>query len=135
MILFRQIVMHRLMFYGAKPYLFERARDLRENMTNAERKLWQHLRKNQLGVRFKPQHPAGGFILDFYCHALMLAIEVDGNIHLIQNEYDQSRTDELEKFGIKLIRFTNKEIENEIEEVLLKIKKTINEIRNNHSNV
>ena len=124
--------MHRLMFYGAKPYLFERARELRENMTGAERKLWLRLNKNQLGVRFKPQHPAGSFILDFYCHALLLAIEVDGNIHLRQSEYDQSRSDELEKFGIHLIRFTNNEVENEIEEVIFKIIVMITEIRKRH---
>jgi len=118
------------MFYGAKPYLFERAREMREHMTDAELKLWLRLNKKQLGVRFKPQHPAGSFILDFYCHALLLAIEVDGNIHLQQIEYDQSRSDELEKFGIFLIRFTNEEVENKIDNVISKIKEVIDERQN-----
>src|SRR5262245_24336142 len=99
------------MFFNAKPEIFERAKFLRENMTEAEKLLWNELRKKSLGVRFKSQHPAGNFILDFYCHPLKLAIELDGNIHKGRMEYDQSRTEELEKFGIRIVRFKNEQLQ------------------------
>ena len=105
------------MFYGAKPEIFERARLLREEMTDAEKLLWSHLKENKMGLRFKPQHPAGNFILDFYCHVLKLAIELDGPIHLGQSESDQSRTEELEEYGIQVIRFNNNQLNN-IDDVL-----------------
>ncbi|MCF8332791.1 MAG: DUF559 domain-containing protein, partial [Bacteroidales bacterium] len=59
--------MQRTMFYGAKPHLFEKAKELRKNMTSEEQKLWDRLRKKQLGVRFRAQHPIERFIMDFYC--------------------------------------------------------------------
>ena len=112
----------RVMFYGAKPIIFERAKELRENMTRAELKLWERLKNNQLGgFRFKAQHPIDKFIVDFYCHKARLIIEVDGDIHKESVEYDQNRTAELEKFELKIIRFTNKEIETDIESVLKRI--------------
>ncbi len=117
------------MFYGAKPKIFERARELRENMTEAEKILWDELKENKMGVRFKPQHPASIFILDFYCHALKICIELDGEIHQYQKQYDESRTDELKKFGIMIIRFSNEQLYNEIETVLKKIEEVIIERR------
>jgi len=90
----------RTMFYGAKPIIFERAKALRQNLTKAEKALWDILRKKQmLGLRFKQQHPISIFIADFYCHAIKLVIEVDGNIHNTEENknYDKARTDELEK--------------------------------------
>ena len=117
--------MERTMFYGASPLLFERARVLRENMTDAENKLWHRLSKNQLGVRFKPQHPAASFILDFYCHSLKLAIELDGDSHLQQKEYDASRSEELQQYGIEVIRFSNEEMNNNEELVITKINEAI----------
>jgi very-short-patch-repair endonuclease len=108
------------MFYGAKLSVFEKARILRQSMTGAEKILWQFLSKNKvIGFRFKPQHPISRFIADFYCHALKLVFEVDGGIHnSVENmEYDISRTDELEKFDIKVIRFTNEQVLREFESV------------------
>ena len=69
-----------------------------------------------LGLRFKPQHPIDIFIADFYCHPLKLVIEIDGGIHksVDQREYDIGREAELEYWGIKVIRFTNEEVENNI---------------------
>jgi cyclase len=61
--------MDRKMFFGANTDLFKKAKQLRENMTAAEKALWNRLRENQLGVRFKPQHPLDIFIADFYCHS------------------------------------------------------------------
>jgi very-short-patch-repair endonuclease len=110
------------MFYGAKRTIFQNACELRKSMTHAEKLLWERLNKNQLGVRFKAQHPIDIFIVDFYCHKHRLVVEVDGEIHLLQKEYDEGRTAELERFDLKLIRFTNDEVENDIDRVVEKIK-------------
>src|ERR1035437_6284463 len=93
------------MFYDAKRTTFQNAYALRENMTIAEKQLWERLNKNQLGVRFKAQHPIDIFIVDFYCHQYRLVVEVDGEIHLSQKEYDDGRTAELERYDLKIIRF------------------------------
>ncbi len=110
------------MFFGAKRDLFQKAESLRQNMTQAEKLLWNRLNKNQLGYRFKTQHPIDIFIVDFYCHKFGLVVEVDGEIHFSQQEYDAGRTADLEKYGLKVIRFTNNEITNDIEKVVSKIK-------------
>ncbi len=112
------------MFYGAKPEIFIRARALRNNMTIAEKRLLEKLRNNQvLGLRFKSQHPISQFIVDFYCHPLKLVIEIDGEIHDIKcnKEYDDNRTFELEKLGLTVIRFNNKDIIEGIDSVVQKI--------------
>jgi very-short-patch-repair endonuclease len=105
------------MFYNAKPSIFEKAKVLRDNMTDSELKLWEILRaKKMLNLRFRPQHPIDIFIADFYCHPLKSVIEVDGGIHKSrdQREYDVGREAELNNWGIDVIRFTNEEIEKEI---------------------
>jgi len=112
------------MFYGASPFIFEKARELRKSMTESEQLLWQHLKKRQLnGYKFRRQHPMAKFIADFYCHSVKLVIEVDGGIHRIKDrkEYDILRTNELDQLGVTVIRFTNEEVENNIELVLKKI--------------
>ena len=118
------------MFYGASSSTFKKAEELRLNMTKAELFLWQHLKKNQLlGLRFKAQHPISQFIVDFYCHKAKLVVEIDGEIHNSPEslEYDKNRTYELEKFGLKVIRFTNFQVLNEIYYVLEKIKDACSE--------
>ena len=112
----------RSMFYNASSEIFQKAEMLRKNMTKAETVLWERLRKNQLGVRFKAQHPIERYIVDFYCHKAKLVIEVDGEIHKFQKEYDLGREAELEKYGLKILRFTNKDIFNKIDLVIEKIK-------------
>jgi len=112
----------RSMFYNASPEIFRRAEELRKNMTWAEKFLWGKLQKSQLGFRFKAQHPIEYFIADFYCHKAKLVIEIDGKIHEKQKEYDLGRESEIEKYGIKIIRFTNDEVINNINTVLEKIK-------------
>ena len=92
------------MFYNASPIIFERAKRLRENMTEAELKLWECLKeKKLLNLRFRPQHPIDIFIADFYCHPLKLIVEIDGGIHLSQTNksYDIGREAELERWGSK----------------------------------
>ncbi len=110
------------MFYGANPNIFRRAAWLRYNMTPAEKLLWEKLRKKQLGVRFKAQHPMGRYIVDFYCHQAGLVVEIDGPIHNYQKEEDQHRTDDMKKDGITLLRFKNDEVFENIEGVLERIR-------------
>ena len=126
---------NRDMFFGAKSDIFEKAKSLRANMTIAEKILWEHINKNKLGYRFKPQHPIDIFIVDFYCHRIGLVIEVDGEIHLSQQEYDTGRTAELEKYGLRIVRFTNNEVINETEKVINKIKKVINDYLRDDANL
>lgn len=111
----------RSMFYNAKPDIFYKAKMLRNNMTKEESLLWSRLCNSQLGVRFKPQHPIDKFIVDFYCHSSKLAIEIDGENHAYQKEYDQGRDAEIEKFGIKILRFSNADVNNNIEQVIRNI--------------
>jgi len=113
------------MFYGANPKIFKYAYELRNNMTEAEAKLWNALKKNQLGVRFKAQHPIDTFIADFYCHKARLVIEIDGDIHKLQLEYDIARTDTLSEFGIKVIRFKNADVLCKCDEVVEEIKREL----------
>ncbi len=113
------------MFYGASPKIFEFALYLRNNPTYTESALWMRLSKKQLGVRFKPQHPILRFIADFYCHKAKLVIEIDGDIHNQQIEYDIGRTEELEFLGIKVIRFKNEEVLENIELVIERIKEEL----------
>ena len=109
----------RKMFFGSKPITFIRARNLRENMTNAEHILWNRVKNNQLlGFRFKAQHPVAGFIADFYCHKAKLVIEADGLIHQTQKEYDMYRNKVFNDLGLTVIRFSNEEIENNPDSVI-----------------
>ena len=106
------------MFYGANKKIFLRSIELRSSMTIAETRLWEELRKKELfKARLKRQHPVDIFVLDFYCHKYKLAIEVDGEIHLQEEvrERDDGREHEIEKLGIKILRFTNKEVLGNIE--------------------
>ncbi len=113
------------MHYHAEPHLFEFARYLRENMTKAEKVLWEHLRGKKLaGLKFRRQHPMGAYIVDFYCHSKKLIIEVDGKYHEddIQQQKDSFRDSEMERFDIQVLRFTNEEVLTQTESVLEQIK-------------
>jgi cyclase len=122
--------MKKKMFYGASWLLFERAKKLRENMTQAELVLWEYLRQNPLGNKFRRQHPLGLYVVDFYCHKLKLVIEVDGSVHGEKNvsEADVERQRQLELEGLKVIRFTNEEVLKKKEVVIEEIKLLINEL-------
>ena len=116
----------KTMYFGAKPDILEKAKALRKNMTEAENILWEKLKNKQvLNLRFRRQHPIDIFIADFYCHSARLVIELDGEIHYKQKEYDKGRTAEMERFDIKVIRFKNSEIENNIDHVIKSIETTI----------
>ena len=108
--------------YHSPPAIRQRAKELRWPMTPAETALWERLKGKQLhGLKFRRQHPLHHFILDFYCHAHRLIIEIDGGIHQQQKDYDESRTEWLTQRDFKVIRFTNEEVLNDIETVLRKI--------------
>ncbi len=97
----------------------QRAIELRQNMTPAERRLWNKLRANRLnGWHFRRQQIIEGFIVDFYCHQAGLVIEVDGPIHEQQKQADGERTRALTDHGLKVIRFSNQEVMNNIQQVL-----------------
>jgi len=119
------------MYIGAKPELFRLARNMRNNPTTAEKVLWTHLRKfRSEGFVFRRQHPIDFFIADFYCDRLKMVIEVDGEYHSHENSiaYDDSRSGELERFGIQVIRFRNEDVTNNIENVILVIQTKIAEL-------
>jgi len=113
------------MFYGARPSVFEKAKELRKNMTDAEKQLWDRINRNQLGVRFKAQHPIYKFVVDFYCHKYKLVIEIDGEIHNFQKQEDEGREEELKRLGLKIIRFTNDEVKEDLDRVVDEIKKEL----------
>jgi very-short-patch-repair endonuclease len=97
----------------------KRARNLRKNMTEAERKLWNRLRRCQIeGLRFRRQVPFGKYIVDFACFEPKIIIEVDGSQHADQLDYDEKRTQYLKMLGYKVLRFWNNEIMNEMDAVL-----------------
>jgi len=90
-----------------------------------EKKLWRYLKGKQLdGYRFRQQHGFGPFVLDFYCPALRLCVEVDGGVHQEESvkEKDEDRTVFLNENRIKVIRVTNDEVETDIDKVLEKIR-------------
>lgn len=109
---------------NAKGSTYENAKFLREVKTKAEERLWEKLRNRQLNdLKFRRQHPFGGFVLDFYCHKIKLCIEVDGNIHndKLMTENDSERTKVLNENGINVIRFKNEDVMSHIDIVLKKI--------------
>ena len=101
-----------------------RSRELRQEMTDAERVLWERLRGSQLsGLRFRRQQVIDGFIVDFYCHAAQLVIEVDGHVHADQVDYDAARDDALAGRGLRVMRVTNDEVLRDLEGVLERIRR------------
>ncbi len=108
-----------------KKSLIAKARYLRTQETKTEKLLWSKIRNRSLGVKFRRQHPIDKFVLDFYCPEIDLAIELDGSPHIENKEYDKTRTEHLGSKFIKIIRFWNSEVENDLEQVLSKIKKEI----------
>jgi len=105
--------------HRSSPITKARARELRKAQTPVERRLWWRLRKLQLdGLHFRRQYPIGRFIVDFYCDRHRLIIELDGPSHDEQVEYDKERTAWLKAHGYRIIRFTNKQVRNNLEGVL-----------------
>jgi very-short-patch-repair endonuclease len=100
----------------------QRAKELRQNMTPEETLLWRALRTNKLaGWHFRRQQIIDGFIVDFYCHAASLIIEVDGGIHATQKEQDAEREAHLVSRCFRILRVWNDEVNHDIDAVLRKI--------------
>ena len=109
-----------------KPRETSKARQLRANATPAERKLWQYLSASQLdGYKFSRQNPIGPFICDFVCRAVKLVVEIDGHSHDSATAYDSRRTEHLRRLGFQVIRFTNEEVFENLEGVLISISQTL----------
>src|SRR3982751_4136436 len=100
------MLMRRRLFLGADKQLFENASRLRKQQTFSEEILWNYLRTKPFGLKFRRQHPFSSYILDFYCHQLKLAIEVDGSIHDLEEikRNDELRQRQLEKEGLTFLR-------------------------------
>jgi len=106
-----------------------RARELRREMTLAEKILWQELRGNKLGVHFRRQQVITGFIVDFYCHKADLVIELDGNVHAgdEHKESDAERDKVLSEMGLRVFRFRNEDVIKNLPGVLGRIREFISE--------
>jgi len=111
------------------PKLREFARQLRNNSTLSEVLLWKQIKGKALGVKFKRQVPMLEYIVDFYCQEIGLAIEVDGNIHDFRYLEDTQRQQEIEKYGVIFIRFSNEEIKNNMFSVILSLESKIEELK------
>lgn len=97
----------------------QRAKELRQNMTLAERQLWQQLRANRLdGWHFRRQQIIDGFIVDFYCDKAALVVEVDGPVHQDQREADAQRDAVLQARGLRVLRFSNQQVIDAMQTVL-----------------
>jgi very-short-patch-repair endonuclease len=122
------------MHHSAKPSTFKNAYRLRTDLTPAELMLWEHLKSKQLGgYKFRSQHPITRYILDFYCHEVKLAIELDGSVHDSKDAkfYDDDRDNNLSELGVHTIRFRNENVLEDIENVKRKILQKIAEIKLN----
>ena len=101
------------------PHLKAHARELRQNLTPAERILWSALRGRRfVGYKFRRQQVMGEYILDFYCANTMLSLEIDGETHLGKEQHDERRTRWIEQQGIKVLRLWNTQVYDELEAVL-----------------
>ena len=111
------------------PELKKKARLLRKRCTPFEALLWSKIRRKSLGFEFHRQVPIDEFIVDFYCHELKLAIEVDGFVHDTRQEYDLRRQKRLESKGVVVMRFDNEDVQNGMNEVIGVIVRAIEEIK------
>jgi len=112
----------------------QRRRRLRQDQPEAEELVWEMLRNRKcLGIKFRRQYSVDYYILNFYAPALQLAVEVDGGIHHsgAQQEYDQTRTDYIESFGIAILRLPNELVVNAPEKTVKRIKTVIRKLQTN----
>ena len=115
-----------------RPDLKQKARELRSNSTLSEVLLWQEIKdKKMLGYQFHRQVPMLNYIVDFYCHELKLAIEIDGDSHEYKVSYDRLRQKELEAYEVHVLRFEDLDVKKRInfvlDEIALYIEETISE--------
>lgn len=113
------------------PRLKELARKLRKQGILSEVLLWKQIQKKSLGVEFHRQVPLDEYIVDFYCHELMLAIEIDGNSHLFDDiaVNDVKRQSKLENLGVNFIRFDDLDVKRQMSSVLLALENKIEQLK------
>ncbi len=121
-------------FSDLPPYTKEtlkRARELRKEMTPTEWGVWNYLRDNKTGVKFRRQVPIGKYIVDFFSSRIGLVVEIDGSQHYSDKnkKYDLKRTDYFTNYGIKTVRFNNLEVATNIDGVMETIIKCVNELK------
>ena len=122
-------------YRGITAQLVDSARDLRRRQTPSEVRLWNQLRRRNLDVRVRRQHPVGPFVLDFYVPEVRLAIEIDGAVHgdpFIAAQ-DKARSDWLLGVGIRMLRFENDDVMKRLGSVLDSIEVAIRTIRSEES--
>lgn len=113
------------------PALKVKARRLRNESTFSEILLWLKIKGKKYGYEFHRQVPIDEYIVDFYCHELRLAIEVDGSSHDNKYEYDLRRQKRLESLGVRFIRFEDIDVKRRMNDVLRALEIMISEIENN----
>ena len=113
-------------------FLEQKAKEMRENMTEAETVLWEALKSKHIGDKFRRQHIIGNFIPDFVCLSKRLVIEVDGGYHTddTQQGLDEGRAEELKQLGFEVIRFTNEEVLNNLDKVVHQITEKLSSLPN-----
>ena len=104
------------------PELMRRALELRERMTPEERIIWQELRGNRLEAHFRRQQVLAPYIVDFYCHAARLVVEIDGSPHREQQGYDRMRDDYFARRGIRVLRLSNVSVRNDLASAIAAIR-------------
>ncbi|ABC64408.1 endonuclease domain-containing protein [Erythrobacter litoralis] len=107
----------------------KRARKLRNTATPAEQRLWQHLSRSQPGAKFSRQMPVGPWYADFLCRELKLVIELDGFSHDVQPDRDERRDADLRELGYHVLHFTNADVMNNTEGVVIAIQRKIADLR------
>ena len=120
------------MFYGASNLIFQRATELRATMTPAEEVLWNAIHINEWKLKFRRQHPIANYVVDFYCHANKLVIEIDGSIHDKEEvkKNDVYREEHLRDLGLIVLRFKNEDVLKNKQTVLDIIYSTIDDLKN-----
>ena len=127
--------MKRRKIFPYNPDLRELAQKLRNNSTKAEVRLWQKIKRKQYyGYDFHRQKPIDNYILDFFCHELMLGIEIDGYSHQIVEVYkkDVIKEAKIKSLGVSLLRFTDNQVFNDMDNVLRTIEAYIIEFEKKH---
>jgi very-short-patch-repair endonuclease len=104
------------------------SRKLRLNSTRTEIILWKYIKGRVTGYQFHRQLPVDEYILDFYCHELKLAIEIDGCTHDYNFENDEIRQNRIESLGIRVLRFSDEDVNRHLNDVLRALQNVINEI-------
>ena len=103
----------------------EKRRNLRNGATPQEVILWSRLRRSGLGYKFRRQESIGKYIVDFYCPAKKLIIEIDGWQHKENEEYDNKRTTYFESLGLRVLRFWNNDVNDNLSGVILRIEECL----------